>query len=135
MTIGALLAAAGTAAIGLTAAHAGETLSSWQLAPALFVLGAGMGMIVVPLVPFILSGVDPDHAGAASGIASAVQQLGGAIGIAAVGAVFFPQLHGAGYGHAFMTGIWLQLALLATAAALTLLLPRRIAADAYQPHI
>jgi hypothetical protein len=95
-----------------------------------------MGMIVVPLVPFILSGVDPDHAGSASGVASAVQQLGGAIGIALVGAVFFPQLKaGASYGHAFMDGVWLQLALLATAAALTLFLPRRIAADAYQPHL
>jgi hypothetical protein len=90
----------------------------------------------VPLVPFILSGVDPDHAGSASGIASAVQQLGGAIGIAVVGAVFFPQLKtGASYGHAFMAGIWLQLTLLAVAAALTLFLPRRISADAYQPHI
>lgn len=136
LTIGAGLAAAGTATIGLTAADSGGALSSWQLAPGLFVLGAGMGMIVVPLVPFILSGVDPDHAGSASGVASAVQQLGGAIGIAVIGAVFFPQLRaGAGYGHAFMRGVWLQLALLGAAAVLTLLLPRRIAADAYQPHI
>lgn len=93
-------------------------------------------MIVVPLVPFILSSVDPDHAGSASGVASAVQQLGGAIGVAVIGAVFFSQLQaGAGYGHAFMSGIWLQLALLAAAAVLTLFLPRRIAVDAYRPHI
>jgi MFS family permease len=136
LTIGALVAAAGTAAIGVTAAHSGDALSSWQLAPGLFVLGAGMGMIVVPLVPFILSSVDPNHAGSASGVASAVQQLGGAVGVVVVGAVFFPQLRaGAGYGHAFMASVWLQLALLAAAAALTLLLPRRIAGDAYQPHI
>jgi hypothetical protein len=65
-----------------------------------------------------------------------VQPLGGAIGITVIGAVFFPQLRaGASYGHAFMAGAWLQLALLAVAAALTLLLPRRIAADAYQPYI
>lgn len=136
LTIGVLVAGGGTAAIGLVAAHSGDTLSSWQLAPGLFVLGAGMGMIVVPLVPFILSSVDPDHAGSASGIASAVQQLGGAIGVAAIGAVFFPQLKTAtSYGHAFMSGIWLQLGLLAVAAALTLFLPQRISADAYQPHL
>ena len=135
LTIGAILAACGTAAIGFVAVHAGA-LSSWQLAPGLFVLGCGMGMIVVPLVPFILSSVDPDDAGSASGVAGAVQQMGGAIGVAAVGAVFFSQLGaGAGYGHAFMTGVWLQIALLAVVAALTLLLPRRIAADAYQPHL
>lgn len=123
------------AAIGLTAAHR-PGASSWRLAPGLFVLGVGMGMIVVPLVPFILSSVDPDHAGSASGVASVVQQLGGAIGVAVMGAVFFPQLQaGAGYGHAFMSGIWLQLALLAAAAVLTLFLPRRIAVDAYRPHI
>jgi MFS family permease len=136
LTIGTLLAAAGTAATGLAAADSSGVLSSWQLAPGLFAAGAGMGMIVVPLVPFILSSVDPDHAGSASGVASAVQQLGGAIGIAVIGAVFFPQLKAsASYGHAFMTGIWLQLALLGIASVLTLALPRRIAADAYKPHI
>jgi MFS family permease len=136
LTIGAVIAAAGTAEIGVVAANSGRGLSSWQLAPGLFVLGVGMGMIVVPLLPFVLSGVDPDHAGSASGVASAVQQLGGAIGVALVGAVFFPELKdGAGYDHAFMTGIWLQLALLAAAAALTLALPRRISIDAYKPHI
>jgi MFS family permease len=135
LTIGTLLAAAGTAAIGVAADSAGA-LSSWELAPGLFVLGAGMGMIVIPLVPFILSNVDRDHAGSASGVASAAQQLGGAIGVAAVGAVFFPELSsGASYGHAFMSGVWLQLALLGVAGALTLFLPRKISDDAYQPHL
>lgn len=136
LTIGALLAAAGTATTGLVAIHTGNSLSTLDLAPGLFVLGAGMGLLVVPLVPFILSGVDPDNAGSASGVASAVQQLGGAIGVALVGTVFFPRLtSGGGYGHAFMAGVWLQLALLVIAAGLTILLPRRIDLDAYQPHI
>jgi len=136
LTIGAVLAAAGTAMLGLIAAHSGQALTSWQLAPGLFILGAGMGMVMVPLVPFILSSVDSDDAGSASGIASAVQQLGGAIGIAVIGAVFFPELKAGGdYGHAFMSGVWLQLALLVAAAALTLFLPRRIAAEAYRPHV
>lgn len=52
----------------------------------LCVLGAGMGLIFVTLLPFIL-GVHPDEAGATSGVASAVQQAGGTFGVAVLGAV------------------------------------------------
>lgn len=53
-------------------------------------------------MPFILSSVDPDDAGSASGTANAVQKVGGALGIAVVGEVFFRQLAAsASYGHAF----------------------------------
>jgi hypothetical protein len=51
-------------------------------------------------------------------------------------AVFFGQLAGTGnYGHAFHAAAVLQVVLLAGCAALSLALPRRIAADAYQPTI
>jgi hypothetical protein len=88
------------------------------------------------LLPFILSGVRPDEAGAASGVAGAVQQVGGALGIAVAGEVFFGQLTAsASYGHAFAATAIVQVALLAVAAALSLALPRRIALGAYQPTI
>lgn len=135
LTIGILIMAGGTAAVGLIADHNATAISSWQLTPALFILGAGMGMVVIPLLPFILSSVDPDDAGSASGVANAVQQIGGALGVALIGTVFFRQLSTtASYGHAFMVGIWLQVALLSIAAVATFFLPARIAADAYETH-
>ncbi|MBV9094533.1 MAG: MFS transporter [Streptosporangiaceae bacterium] len=135
LTVGAAVMAAGIAAAAVIAAQAGPHLSTWTLAPALFVMGAGMGLVFVPLLPFILSNVHPDDAGSASGVANAVQQISGALGIAAVGEVFFSQLTGpASYGHAFATTAILQVALLAASAAITLFMPRKIAPSAYQQH-
>jgi hypothetical protein len=69
-------------------------------------------------------------------VANAVQQVGGTLGVAVLGAVFFGQLAAVGsYGHAFTVAAVLQVALLLTCAALSLILPRRITADAYQPTI
>ena len=135
LTIGLAVMIVGTAGVGLIADHASSAPTTWQLAPTLFILGAGMGMVVMPLLPFVLSSVDPDDAGSASGIANAVQQVGGALGVALIGAVFFGRLTDtANYGHAFAVGIWLQLALLGIAAVVTIFLPARIAVDAYTPH-
>ncbi len=133
---GLLAAVTGRTRRAVIASHAGPGLSGWQLAPALFIMGAGMGLVAVPLLPFILSGVHPDEAGAASGVANAVQQVGGALGIAVAGEVFFGQLTAsASYGHAFAVTVIAQVTLLAAAAALSLALPRRIAPGAYQPTI
>ena len=135
LTTGTAVMAAGTAAVAVIADHTGPQLSTWQLAPALFALGAGMGLVFVPLTPFILSSVDPNDAGSASGTANAVQQIGGALGIAVAGEVFFRQLAAStSYGHAFGATAVLQVALLATGTVLTLLLPRRIAPGAYRQH-
>jgi MFS family permease len=135
LTIGITVMALGTATVAVIASHAGPDLSTWQLAPALFALGAGMGLVVVPLLPFILASVSPDDAGSASGVANAVQQAGGALGIAVAGEVFFGQLTAtASYGHAFAATAVVQVALLAAGAVLTLFLPRRITPAAYQQH-
>jgi len=65
---------------------------SWQLIPGLFVTGMGMGFVFGSLFAAVLNGVDAKHAGSASGILNAVQQVGGAIGVALIGVVFFGQL-------------------------------------------
>ena len=48
-----------------------------------------MGAMLAPLFDFVLAGVDDDEVGSASGVLNAMQQLGGAIGIAVIGTVFF----------------------------------------------
>jgi len=51
---------------------------------------------MVPIFSAALQDVDPGHAGSASGILNAVQQVGAAVGIAIIGVIFFGQLnHGA----------------------------------------
>lgn len=72
-------------------AHGVDT-SPWEFVPGLLITGAGMGLVMAPIFSVVLTDVDHKHAGSASGILNAVQQLGGAIGIAAIGLVFFGQL-------------------------------------------
>ncbi|MFM9368704.1 MFS transporter [Streptomyces sp. Da 82-17] len=89
LLIGAVLLATGLTGLALTIGWRGEDIGSWSMLPALFVAGLGMGFIVAPVLDFILSAVPPQSAGSGSGIVNAVQQVGGAVGVAVIGAVFF----------------------------------------------
>jgi EmrB/QacA subfamily drug resistance transporter len=62
--------------------------SSWQsfLAP-LIVAGFGMGCVFAPLVTVAMRNIEPQMAGAASGMLNTVRQVGLVIGTAAVGAL------------------------------------------------
>ena len=62
--------------------------SSWQsfLAP-LIVAGLGMGCVFAPLVTTAMRNIQPQMAGAASGVLNTVRQVGLVIGTAAVGAL------------------------------------------------
>jgi hypothetical protein len=62
--------------------------------PALAVCGAGLGLVVAPLVNIILGGIHAGSAGSASGVLTTVQQVGGALGVAIIGIIFFGQVSG-----------------------------------------
>jgi EmrB/QacA subfamily drug resistance transporter len=51
-------------------------------------LGAGMGVVFVPLTTASLAGVRPQDSGAASSMVNVMQQLGGSVGLAVLVAVF-----------------------------------------------
>jgi EmrB/QacA subfamily drug resistance transporter len=51
-------------------------------------LGAGMGVVFVPLTTASLAGVRPEESGAASSMVNVMQQLGGSVGLAVLVAVF-----------------------------------------------
>ncbi len=111
LALGAVLVAAGAIVLA-EAAHAG---SAWELAPGLALVGFGIGAVLVPLSAAVLAGVDPAQAGAAAGVLSTAQQVGGALGVAVIGLVFFA---GGAPVHAFVVSLWVLAGLTAGTASL-----------------
>ena len=87
--IGSLIGVVGIVGIIITLYAQGTAVTSWTLIPSFLVAGIGLGTVLAPLLNVILSGVPPRDAGSASGVLTTFQQLGGAIGVAVVGVVFF----------------------------------------------
>lgn len=92
IALGALLRT--TAAVLMIAALAGPAGegSIWWLVPALVIDGAGQGLAVAPLASTVLSRIDPQHAGAASGVLSTGIWAGNAFGVAIIGIIFYGTL-------------------------------------------
>ena len=81
---------AGGMGILIASAHEGST--QWHLLPGLVVAGFGLGMTFAPLQTIAMRNVQPQLAGAASGLINTTRQLGAVIGSAAVGALLQSQL-------------------------------------------
>jgi predicted MFS family arabinose efflux permease len=94
------------------------------LVPGLVLVGAGMGLVLAPLASTVLQSLEPERAGAASGMLSTMQNVGNAIGVAVTGVIFFGALH-SGYPTAFELAAGELAVLLVGVAALTRLLPGR----------
>jgi MFS family permease len=94
----------------------------WSLVPALAGYGIGMGLVMAPFFDIILAGVAPEESGSASGTLNAVQQFSGALGVAALGTLFFDQ---PGFGPGIQVVLWACVGLLALTFVLSALLPRR----------
>jgi EmrB/QacA subfamily drug resistance transporter len=120
--LGVLLIAAGAAVLALTLGGA-DSASTWDLAPGLALIGLGAGASLGQLFDFILAGVTMDEVGSASGVLEAVQQLSSAIGVAALGTIFFSAFSDRLPTHALAITAWACLVPLAAAFALTFRLP------------
>lgn len=70
----------------------GDTPGYWPLAGVMFVGGLGLGLGAPILVSVVLAAVPGRQAGAAGGVLSTLNQIGGAIGIAVLATVFFNAL-------------------------------------------
>lgn len=92
MILGVFLMSAGLVLLQAMLKHYGLDMSPWAFIPGLLLVGSGMALIMSPMFSVALSDVDAKHAGSASGVLNAVQQLGGAVGIALIGLVFFSHL-------------------------------------------
>jgi EmrB/QacA subfamily drug resistance transporter len=122
----------GIAVIGLlvlwwTIVHQGGGLTSWTLAPSLLLIGFGTGLVFVPIFDYVLGDATTEEVGTGSGMLNAVQQFSGAIGVAALGTVFFAQVNegaAAAFDHAGELVIGLAAMLYVITFALVWLLPK-----------
>jgi EmrB/QacA subfamily drug resistance transporter len=115
--------------IGVVGSATGD-VGALSLAGPEALAGIGMGAMLAPLFDFVLAGVDEHEVGSASGVLNALQQLGGAIGIAVIGTVFFSI---ANLVDAFETVLWIEAGTLVVAAILVTLLPMRARAEGTLP--
>jgi EmrB/QacA subfamily drug resistance transporter len=91
LAAGAVLLSVGVALVGIPAWQDSAHVSTPAALIGLVVAGAGLGLLVVPLVNVVLVAVPRELAGGASGVFSTAQMLGGALGVAVIGGLFFSQ--------------------------------------------
>jgi MFS family permease len=93
-SLGFVLSAAGAVATASVAARSpAGAQPPWPLmAPALVVIGLGMGMSIPTLVRVIVERVAPQRAGLVGGIVNSTLQVSSAVGMAVLGGLFFAAL-------------------------------------------
>jgi EmrB/QacA subfamily drug resistance transporter len=92
VAIGLFLVVVGLLATDLVVSHASGSHVGWVTALPLLVGGLGSGFVISPNITLTLSEVPVVRAGSASGVLQTGQRIGAAIGIAAVGSLFFNRL-------------------------------------------
>jgi EmrB/QacA subfamily drug resistance transporter len=110
LRLGALVLTVAYAATILVFACEGGRVAVAQIVPCLAVQGLGAGLVVTPLFGAILSRIRAEEVGTAAGVLSTTQQVGGSIGVAVIGVLFFDTLGRgaaglAGYSHAFAVAV------------------------------
>ncbi|MFI0980081.1 DHA2 family efflux MFS transporter permease subunit [Streptomyces sp. NPDC021093] len=118
--------------LALFALVIGPDVSYAAQLPGLIVGGVGMALYFAPASSVVMASVRPAEQGIASGANSALREVGGALGVAVLGAVFSAQ---GGYESpaAFTDGtvpaLWIGAFAVALAALAALLIPRRTKAE------
>ena len=102
----------------------GSTPTAWSLAPAMAVIGLGMGAAFATIYDIAIGDIDPAEAGSASGSLSSVQQLANAIGPAIITTIYFGALRG-GQAHAMAVSLGAVIGIGVLSALAVPLLPRR----------
>ncbi|WP_433194765.1 MFS transporter [Nocardia sp. CA-107356] len=128
LEVGAIVLAVGylsTAVVLLS----GPRFTPLLVIPTLMLQSVGGGLLITPLLNTVLARIAPETVGKAFGALSTAQQIGAAVGVAVIGAVFFGSFHptnegSAAAGHAFGMASLGTFVVAAGVSLLVFLLPR-----------
>lgn len=126
MTIGLLLAAAGSVLLAQIGTHASY---STAVLPGVVLFGAGMAVFVAPLTESVFAAVPTEEAGIASGVNNAVARIAQLLAIAAipslVGISRAPLTDAIAFGAGYRAAMWICIGMFAAGAVLAaVLMPR-----------
>ena len=121
---GSVISLLGYAAVALILTNTTH-VTTWGLLGPLLAVGMGMGLFVVSAFDTILAAVTDRELGSASGALNAIQQLGGAIGVAVLGTIFFTTLSHHGFAPALQHAMWWSVGALVIVLVASPLLPAR----------
>jgi EmrB/QacA subfamily drug resistance transporter len=125
--IGALFQVAGYLWVAREVLDQAEGLTGADLIWPMAVAGIGLTLVFVPLNDVALAQTRVENAGAASGVLNTFQQVGGALGVAVIGVVFFGIAGGnfspTNLRDAFSAAIWVSLIAVVLTGLSSFLLP------------
>jgi len=138
VAIAAAMLVVGILWVHFIVANLGDAVDHWAFLPPLLIAGLGLGLGFSALFQTVLAGIPPRDAGSASGALQAFQQVGGSIGVALVGEIFFgslgdigalfrsgPQAVHAAFASSAASATWFQIASFAIVGLLIFLLKAR----------
>ena len=128
---GIVVTVGGVAVLAAIVAHSGTAASAAELAPAMTLIGLGMGATFSTIYDIAIGDIGPAKAGSASGSLSSTQQLANAIGAAAITTIYFGAL-ARGPAHAMTLSLLTVIALGVLSCLAIPLLPRH--ARPAHPH-
>ncbi len=121
VVVGLAMVAVGLAGTAFAVHQVPGHNAGWAMAAPLLLAGIGSGLVIAPNQTLTLADVPVAHGGAAGGTLQTGQRVGSAIGIAAVGSVFFAQVGpegwSTGYDHGLIVSVAFVVASLLVAVA------------------
>ncbi|HEY1916188.1 MAG TPA: MFS transporter [Streptosporangiaceae bacterium] len=126
---GILITVAGVGWLLAIVLTSGTSATALALAPAMTVIGVGMGAVFATIYDIAIGDIDPAEAGSASGSLSSIQQLANGIGPAVITTIYFDAL-ARGQAHAMTVSLVAVIAIGLLSALVVPLLPRRPPPDA-----
>jgi MFS family permease len=129
VTVMVAVLAASLASIALVIHAAGDGLNVWHMLGPIIFFSFGIGGVLNALFGTAFAQIQPQQAGAASGLVNTTAQVGQASGIALFGTVFFSLLPDHGYETATVRTFMVSIGVTLVALVLTATLPRRQPAE------